>query len=77
MKSKAFQYTMCKCEGDVLTAVFGDVEINVFLHLLQMRWWPSTGCGSSWRHTRSTVRSCAVFEQMLKENILRYKSFVL
>lgn len=27
-----------------------------------MWWWPSTGCGSSWRRTCSTVRSCAVFE---------------
>lgn len=27
-----------------------------------MWWWPSTGCGSSWRRTRSTVRSCLAFE---------------
>lgn len=42
----------------IRTNVFWDIEVNVFLRLLQMRWWPSTGCGSCWRRTRSTVRSC-------------------
>lgn len=46
----------------ILTAVFWDIEGDVFLRLLQMRWWPSTGCGSSWRRTRSTVRSCVASE---------------
>ncbi|CAG08550.1 unnamed protein product, partial [Tetraodon nigroviridis] len=41
--------------GGVLAAVFRGVELKVLLGVFQMRWWPSTGCGSSWRHTHSTV----------------------
>lgn len=80
VKSKAFQYAMCKCHHlhspRCPLRYRGKVShlkpFNLLLGL-QMWWWPSMVCGSSWRRTRWIVRAVSVTLNM-KESVLRSRS---